>query len=56
MQHMYYFVVSGLVGEALALVVLRVPRVLLVLVVVVTGHNSIYFLFRRVFFCFLFPT
>jgi hypothetical protein len=56
MQHMYYFVVSGFVGKVLESVVLPAVGVLSALVEAVTGHNNIYFLFLRVFFCFLFPT
>jgi hypothetical protein len=52
MVHMYYFVV-----EVLGVVVLLVlVGVLPALVAVVTGHNNIYFLFLRAFFCSLFPT
>jgi hypothetical protein len=47
-----YFVV----GEVLGVVVLLVLGVLPALVAVVTGHNNIYFLLLRAFFCSLFPT
>jgi hypothetical protein len=51
MVYMYYFVV-----EVLGVVVLLVLGVLPALVEVVTGHNNIYFLLLRAFFCSLFPT